>query len=112
MPKDKDPKKYLYDISESIEFIFDDHLQEIDSLSEYEEDRTIQDAVERRLTIIGEAIHMLRKQGISLPSGDQIVNRRNTITHQYDEFGAEAIWKSVHSELPSLKEEVDRLLEE
>lgn len=108
----KNPKKFLYDIAESVDFIFKDHLGEINSLEEYEADRTIQDAVERRLITIGEAIYKLQKIGIRLSFGDQIINRRNTLTHQYDAYTAESIWESVHRELPGLKAEVDRLLSE
>ncbi len=108
----KDPKKFLYDIAESIGFIFDEHLVGINTLAEYEADRTVQDAVERRLITIGEAVLKLQQAGIRLPFGDQIINRRNTLTHQYDVFTAESIWESVHRELPGLKAEVDRLLGE
>lgn len=108
----KDPKKFLYDIAESIDFIFNIHLEEINSLAEYEASRTIQDAVERRLITIGEAVHKLQKQGIQLAYGDQVINRRNTLTHRYDSFTTESIWESVQRELPKLKVDVDRLLKE
>lgn len=101
----KDPKKYLYDISESIRIIFEEYLSDIDSLEEYDKSLMIQDAVERRIFIIAEALSRLRKLEISLPSGDQIINRRNTIAHQYDEYNSRKIWLSIHKELPTLKTE-------
>lgn len=105
-------KKYLYDISESIRIIFDDYLKGIDSFGQYEADLKTQDAVERRLMIIAEAVYKMRRKGVSLPSADQIINRRNTMAHQYDEYNPNAIWDSIHRELPSLKAEADRLLKE
>ena len=105
-------KKYLYDISTSISTIFDDFLVGVDTYEQYKADAKTQAAVERVLMIIGEAIFKLRRKGITLSSGDQIINRRNTIAHQYDEYNPDTIWNSVHRELPGLKEEVDGLLKE
>ena len=105
-------KKYLYDISESIRIIFDDYLTGIDSFGQYEADLKTQDAVERRLMIIAEAVYKMRRKGVSLPSADQIINRRNTMAHQYDDYNPLAIWDSIHRELPGLKAEADRLLNE
>lgn len=105
-------KKYLYDISESIRIIFEDYLEGIDSFGQYEADSKTQDAVERRLMIIAEAVYKMRRKGVSLPSADQIINRRNTMAHQYDEYNPIAIWDSIHRELPVLKAEADRLLNE
>ena len=92
--------------------IFDDYLDGIHSLDDYENDSKTQDAIERRLLIIAEALYKLRRLGTNLPSADQIINRRNTIAHQYDEYNPYAIWDSIHKELPDLKVEVDRLLAE
>ena len=108
----KDPKKFLYDILERIGYIFDEHLAEILSLEEYESNQTVQSAVERELIIIGEAVYKLKRKGTTLVNADQIINRRNTLAHQYDVFNAAAIWVSVHNELPTLKAEVEQLLEE
>ena len=104
-------KKYLYDISESIRIIFDDYLKGIDSFGQYEADLKTQDAVERRLMIIAQAVYKMRRKGVSLPSADQIINRRNTMAHQYDEYNPDKIWDSIHEELQGLKVAVDRLLE-
>ena len=105
-------KKYLYDISESINTIFDDFLDGIDTFAQYKVDLKTQAAVERMLMIIGEAIYKLRREGITLSYGDNIINRRNTLAHQYDDYNPDTIWNSVHPELPGLKAEVDRLLAE
>ena len=108
----KNPKKYLFDISHSIEVILNEYLKEITSFDEYKGNLMAQDAIERRLTIIAEAILKLRKYEVKLPFGDEIINRRNTILHQYEDYNPRKIWLSLQKELPFLKEEVDRLLDE
>ena len=105
-------KKYLHDISESITFIFDDFLDGIDTLAQYEAGMKTQAAVERMLMDIGEAIYKLRREGITLSAGDNLINRRNALAHQYGEYNPDTIWNSLHRELPGLKVEVDRLLAE
>ncbi|MEM7657999.1 MAG: HepT-like ribonuclease domain-containing protein [Bacteroidota bacterium] len=102
-------KKYLFDILRSIELI-EQHLEEVDSLFAYEQDIKSQDAVERRMIIISEALRRLVETGVHLPQADRLINRRNTIVHQYDQFLPEAIWRSVNRELPGLKYEVPQLL--
>ena len=108
----KDPKKYLYDISESINTIFEDYLKGIDTYEQYADNAMVRDAVERRLTVIAEALYKLRRNGITLASGDQIINRRNTMIHQYEEYNPRKIWRGIWEELPGLKAETDRLLVE
>lgn len=49
-------KKYLWDIAHSIEQI-EAHIAEIDDLDAYKKNLLVRDAVERRLTIIGEATY-------------------------------------------------------
>jgi uncharacterized protein with HEPN domain len=104
-------KKLLHDISTSIGTILDDFLEGVHSFEQFEEDKKTQAAVERMLIIIGEAIYKLKRIGIALPFGDQIVNRRNTLAHQYDDYNIETIWLSIHRELPDLKKAVNELLE-
>ena len=102
-------KKYLFDILRSIELI-EQHLAGVPNLTAYEQDIKTQDAVERRMIIISEALRRLAEMGISLAQSDRLINRRNTIVHQYDQFLPEAIWRSVEKELPDLKVEVSRRL--
>ena len=104
-------KKYLFDIAQSIDIIFDIHLKEISSLEEYTNSISAQDGVEKRLIVIGEAAYRLRQMGVPLPLTDQLVNRRNTIIHQYDQFTHKAIWYTAQQELPLLKKHVSELLE-
>ncbi|MEM6805900.1 MAG: HepT-like ribonuclease domain-containing protein [Bacteroidota bacterium] len=109
---DRIQKKYLYDISESIRIIIEDYLLGIENLDQYEADLKTQDAVERRYMIISEALYKIRRKGVELPFANEIINRRNTMAHQYDEIKPRKIWNSLVGELPGLKVEADRLLAE
>lgn len=104
-------KKYLFDISLAIDNIFKVHLSEVKDKSEYIENLTVQRAVERELGIIGEACHRLKKMELLLASSDSMINRRHTLIHQYDVSKPGNIWEMVHHDLPSLKSEVDELLD-
>ena len=84
--------KYLYDIARSIQDILEDHLEGIDTLEQYEADKTIRLAVIKELEIIGEAAYRLRQLGITLSQTDSLINRRNTLIHQYDDFKDETVW--------------------
>ncbi|MEZ4775483.1 MAG: HepT-like ribonuclease domain-containing protein [Bacteroidia bacterium] len=108
----REARKYLYDISQAISSILDDFLDDIHSLDQFETDKKTQAAVERMLMIIGEAVYKLQQQGIVFSSGDRIINRRNTLAHQYDAYNPYTIWISIQRELPGLKAEVEQLLNE
>ncbi|MEM9717678.1 MAG: HepT-like ribonuclease domain-containing protein, partial [Bacteroidota bacterium] len=73
---------------------------------------TIQRAVERELQIIGEAASRLRKMGVELETTDQLINRRNTIVHQYDSFQPRTIWNFVTYQMPLIQKEVEELLKD
>lgn len=106
----RNAKKYLYDISQSISNTFDSHLSGISGLHELKGNITVIRAIEREIGIIGEATKRLRQMGVELTDSDSIINRRNTIHHQYDVIKEETLWSYIHKELPSLKKEVDALL--
>jgi len=107
MPKDQ--KKYLFDILDSIELI-ESYLEELNSWEELQGDQEKADAVQRRMGIIGEALYRLRKLDIDLPQSDWAINLRNTLVHQYDQIGMDTLWYRVKQDLPTLKEEVSKLM--
>jgi uncharacterized protein with HEPN domain len=85
-------------------------------LDAYERDDMVRDAVERRLGIIGEALHRaavldpaLAEQ---LPELRQIVGLRNRVIHGYADVNAEIIWNVVQHRLPSLQTRLADLLGE
>ncbi|MEO0470981.1 MAG: HepT-like ribonuclease domain-containing protein [Bacteroidota bacterium] len=85
-------KKFLWDIQHSIQLI-EAHLDSIDDLQSFRDNVLVRDAVERRLTIIGEAAHQLQRLGFKLSYSDSLINRRNTIVHQYDDFSVRSVWR-------------------
>lgn len=72
----------------------------------------LQDAVERNLITIGEAINNLLKKlpSIKITNARRAVDARNRLTHGYDEIENTQIWNIIINHLPLLKEEVELLL--
>ena len=97
--------KYLWDIKDCIEHI-QTYIQETKTLESFIQNSLVQDAVERRLIILGEATKRLQQMGVSLSYSDSSINRRNTIIHQYDDFSAKSIWRHIQEDLPGLLKEV------
>ncbi len=69
-------------------------------------------AVERQLSIIGEAVTQLVKleSGFPLSSAKQIIGFRNILIHNYARVSQAVIWTIVVDELPVLKEECNVIL--
>ena len=59
---------------------------------------------------MGEAAYRLRQMDVLLSQADELINRRNTIIHQYDGFHTKTIWYFVIQKLDSLKNEVSSLM--
>lgn len=107
---DRKLKKYLFDISTAIDNIFEIHLKNTPDKESFSTNLTVQRAVERELAIIGEACYRLRKLGLDISAADPMINRRNTLVHQYDVFKPGNIWDLIHHDLPPIKSEVRDLL--
>jgi uncharacterized protein with HEPN domain len=108
---DNDVKKLLKDILIRIDTVNSyTGLKKV--FSEYNTDFLLQDAVERNLITIGEAMNLLLKKtpDISITNARKIVNTRNRLTHGYDEIDSTQIWNIIINYLPTLKTEVERLL--
>lgn len=103
--------KYLFDIADSIEII-EDHLSGINSFAEYENDLKTIDAVERRLSIIGEALNKAAKLNpqLEITNKSKIIGLRHIIIHNYDVLDDATIWTIIQKDLPVLKNEVELLL--
>ena len=108
----KDANTFLSDIFSSIEII-EMHLSQIKSLSEYENNFLVNDAVERRLAIIGEALAKASKLNLEIKVSNQkkIIALRHIIVHDYDLVDSNAIWAIVKVYLPILKEEISKYLD-
>ncbi|MDE6395923.1 MAG: DUF86 domain-containing protein [Muribaculaceae bacterium] len=108
-----DVKKFLTDIISAIneiEMFFETRPLRFDV---YVEDICLKRAVERNITIIGEAMNRLLKQNpsINITSARNIVDTRNYVIHGYDSVTDEIIWAIVVRHLPILKNEVAQLLD-
>lgn len=79
----------------------------------YLSDVCLRRAVERNITIIGEAMNRLLKvvPYIEITSARRIVDTRNYVIHGYDSVTDDIMWGIVVRHLPILKVEVERLLE-
>ena len=106
----RDPRLYLDDIIEAIDVIAD-YMAGI-SRDEFFGTRLIQDAVIRRIEIIGEAARQLpaeltdRYPGI--PWAD-IVGMRNRVIHGYYGVVLDRVWNTVEQDLPVLRAEIVEL---
>jgi uncharacterized protein with HEPN domain len=107
----KEIKAYYEDIQFSISRI-DYHIANINSFSQFKNSVTVYDAVERRLSVIGEALWKIDKidNQASITDKHKIIGLRHILTHNYDLVSAEILWKIIENNLPLLKQEVDKIL--
>ena len=105
------PDVYLQDILESIEYI----QRFLDGVSqeEFYENVEKQDAVLRRLEVIGEAVKHLpdkiRKDHTDVP-WRQIAGMRDVLVHEYFGITLEMIWIVATEDIVDLKEKVAQIL--
>ncbi|MES2113456.1 MAG: HepT-like ribonuclease domain-containing protein [Bacteroidota bacterium] len=103
--------KYLFDVQTALDnieaYVGHPKLFEI-----FKQNLMLQQAIERNLEIIGEAVNSLLKidPEIKITSARRMVDTRNKIIHGYDEIQPEQIWNIVINHLPILKQEVESLL--
>jgi uncharacterized protein with HEPN domain len=105
-------RKYLFDISGCIENI--ENFIGIDKeYDDYASNMMLQQAVERNLEIIGEAMSNILKldSEINITDARKMVDTRNKIIHSYNQIRPSLIWNIIINHLPLLKEEVQSLLE-
>lgn len=104
-------KKRLFDIEKSL-LLIEEFMEGSTSFFSYEKNKLLKSAVERQLTIIGEATNSLLKENplIPLTHARRIVDFRNRIIHGYDTVDDAVVWGILQKQLPALKQEVDELL--
>ena len=107
----KDPKILLQHILESIEWIEKD----VSGLTEdqFYENVPIQDAVIRRIEIIGEAARHLPidfRQADSETPWQDIADMRNKLIHEYFSVDLDLVWEVIKRDIPNLKQNVQKLL--
>ena len=79
---------------------------------EFENDLEKQDAVIRRIEIIGEAVKNIpdniRKSYPNVP-WRQLAGMRDVVIHEYFGITLSIVWKTANADLPRLKEEFERI---
>lgn len=103
----RDVAVYIDDIIESIEKI----QEYTKGLSEesFSRNTKVQDAVLRRLAIIGEAVKHLPadfKQKRKQIAWKEIAGARDIFVHEYFGVKMERIWKTIKKDLPELKRQI------
>jgi len=109
----KDDSVYLHHILMAVERI--EEYSEGVSLQEFLVTGIIQDGVVRQLEIIGEASRNLSAELVqSHPEvpWSEIIGLRNRIAHAYYNIDQGVVWDIVQEDLPSLRRDVTRILEE
>lgn len=108
----REVKKYLFDILSCIEKI-ENFIGTPKLFAEFNKNMMLQQAIERNLEIIGEAMNNILKifPEINITNARKMVDTRNRIIHGYDDIQAEQIWSIIIKHLPTLKLEVQTLLE-
>ena len=103
---------YIKDILESIDLI--KMYIEGSSKESLLKDKKVQDAVLRRLEIIGEASKSIpsaiKNKYYEIP-WKEIAGTRDILTHAYFSVNAERIWNIIEKDLPKLKMEIKKILE-
>lgn len=86
------------------------------SLADYEQDLLMRSAVERQLTIVGEAVAQLTRTSpdvaARITDWRDIIDFRNLLVHGYDVINDRLVWETVTDDLPILRREAEALLAE
>ena len=103
---------YLNDVVASIALI--ESFCEGKTVADLKQEALFRSAVERQLTIIGEAVTKIVKLDPSLETAiqscRQIVGFRNQLIHNYGSLDYDVVWTVICQELPNLKNDAMRLL--
>lgn len=109
----KDPVIFLEHILECIERI-EDYTRGI-TQEEFLQSGQTQDAVTRRLEIIGEASKNLLDEFKELYQDipwKKILGMRNMLIHEYFAVNLNLVWKTAQESIPELKEHVTKILKD
>jgi len=104
-------KLFFNDIIESIELVERYVLGK--TLEDFSASKLLQDAVLRRIEIIGEAVKNISEETKAYHpeiSWRKIAGTRDVLTHEYFGVNLDRIWKTAQEDLPSLKKQVQETL--
>lgn len=109
-------QKWLYDVKITILEIESFFEGKPMLFEEYKKNKILKRAVERDLEIIGEAINRIVKKdasyGEKIKDAVNIIGLRNQVIHAYDNISDENIWAILINHLPTLKNDINNLLQD
>jgi len=112
MKEKRKPDLYIADILKSVNKI-EEYTKRINE-EEFNKNTLIQDAILRRLEIIGEAVKNLpqefKEQYTDIP-WDRIAGMRNIVAHEYFGVNLKRVWKTIKDDIPELKEKIHRIIQ-
>jgi len=85
------------------------------SKDKFDKDVKLQDAIVRRIEIIGEAVKNIPDSFRKKHPGilwKEIAGMRDIITHSYFRVDLDAIWQVVRKDLPELKTQISQVLKQ
>jgi len=104
-------KSSLIDILNSCESI--ERYIENKTFDDFDKDEMLQDAVIRKIEILGEASNRLseevKNRFTDLP-WDKMRTMRNILIHMYDELDHDIIWDTITKDIPQLKAHLTKIL--
>jgi uncharacterized protein with HEPN domain len=107
----KDPKVFLVHILECI-LLIEKYSKKV-TAAKFHKDPVLQDAIIRRLEIIGEAVKNLpapvKTQYSNIP-WKQMAGMRDVLIHEYFNIDLFLTWKVVKQELPLIKKQLSAIL--
>ena len=107
-------RKYLFDIQQACELLLE--FTRGKSFADYSADPLLRSAVERQFEIVGEALNQLLRFEPAMVSrishSRRIIAFRNRLIHGYDSLADDIIWGVLETSLPTLRQEVETLLDE
>lgn len=106
-----DARVYLQDVLSAVQDIRE--FTRGVEFEEYSESRLLISAVERQLSIIGEAVTQLLKleTGLTLTDARAITGFRNILIHNYARVNQAVVWTIVQDNFPLLEQECKAALE-
>ena len=107
----KDPDVFLGHILESIDLI--EKYSKNLTFAKFQKNRPMQDAITRRLEIIGEAVkHLPASHKSKYPDvpWKEMAGMRDILIHKYYEVDLSLAWKVVKHELPTVKKKILEIL--
>lgn len=110
----RESKKYLFDIQKAGRLIGEFSTGK--TFADYMREPMLRAAVEREFTIIGEAMSQLARRdeatAARITNSARIIAFRNVLVHGYTFIDNRLVWQAVTEDLPTLLNDVERLLAE